>query len=151
MFLKKGFTLIEMMIVIGIIGILASIAYPMYTKHVKDGRRSEATSALEILASQQAIFYNNSALSVYAGAIGALGAATTTNNFYNLAVNQPVNATSYVLSATPTWADPDCNIFYLDNVGRRWVSGNYDGDGVLGGGIVVPAVIDPDDVAACWR
>jgi type IV pilus assembly protein PilE len=152
MFLHKGVTLIEMLIVIAIIGVLASIASPMYTKHVNDGRRSEATSALENLASVQARFYSNN--DTYTNLMVNLGPVQTTNNLYTLAVPLPVPdlQTTYVLSATPTWADPDCGIFYLDNVGRRWVSNDYDGDGVgVGGGPALPAVIDADDVAACWR
>ena len=48
-----GFTLIEMMIVVAIIGILASIAYPSYMESVLKGRRAEGRAALTELLQQQ--------------------------------------------------------------------------------------------------
>ena len=53
----NGFTLMEVMITVVIIGILASIAYPSYTNYVTQTRRSDATIALTQLASQQEKFF----------------------------------------------------------------------------------------------
>jgi type IV pilus assembly protein PilE len=47
----KGFTLIELMITVAIVGILASIAYPSYREYVAKSRRAEARTVL--LAAQQ--------------------------------------------------------------------------------------------------
>ena len=46
---KTGFTIIELMIVVAVIGILASVAYPSYTNYVKRGKIAEATSTLSEL------------------------------------------------------------------------------------------------------
>ena len=54
----NGFTLIELMIAVVIIGILAAIAYPAYTKYTMQSRRSDAYSALSSAANNLEKFYS---------------------------------------------------------------------------------------------
>lgn len=64
-FKQRGFTLIELMIVIAIIGIIASIALPSYTGYIKKGKAAEATSNLADLKIKAEQFYQDNR--TYAG------------------------------------------------------------------------------------
>lgn len=69
----QGFTLIEMMIVVAIIGILAAVAYPSYAEHVKRGNRSEGQALLSDIAAAQERYYSQN--NRYITATGEIGRA----------------------------------------------------------------------------
>lgn len=64
-----GFTLVELMIVVAIVGILASIAVPAYTEYVQRGKISEATSQLATMAVKLEQYFQDNR--TYAGACAA--------------------------------------------------------------------------------
>lgn len=110
-----GFTLIEVMIVLAVIGILASIGYPSYEGYMKRSRRSEAQQLLAAIANREAQYLLDSRM--YTNVIGATGlnanterwtctptAAPTTcsNAGYDLTVNVDNTATPPTFTATAT-------------------------------------------------
>ena len=84
--MKKGFTLIELMIVIAIIGILAAVAIPMYSDYTKKSRTSEVAVNLKEVVKMQALWKQDpnqggKTTAQYATTIQSIGFKTSTNLF----------------------------------------------------------------------
>jgi type IV pilus assembly protein PilE len=91
--MQKGFTLIEVMIVVAIIGILASIAIPSYTDYVKRGYIVDATGTLSSLRAQLEQYYQDNR--TYAGATPC-----TSSTVGKFGVTCTATATTYSLTAS---------------------------------------------------
>ena len=111
----SGFSMIELMIVVAIIGILASVAMPMYREHVLESRRSEARAAIEEIRNRQYEFFQN--YKRYGNLTEISQPDTTPGGYYQLAVN--AGALRFSASATAIGnqtEDVDCTVFSVTSV-----------------------------------
>ncbi|MHB1591058.1 MAG: type IV pilin protein [Sulfuricella sp.] len=92
---QKGFTLIELMIVVAVIGILTAIAMPSYTDYVTRGRISDATSNLASKRVQLEQFFQDNR--TYVGAPACTNDTATSQYFNFSCTAQTANA--YTLQA----------------------------------------------------
>lgn len=89
---KNGFTLIELMIVVVVIGILAGVAVPLYTDYVTRGKLIEGTSALsDARVKMEQYFQDNRTY------LGGTAPANTTNFTY---APGNLSTTTYTITAT---------------------------------------------------
>ena len=92
----SGFTLIELMIVIAIISILASVALPSYSEYVTRSHIAEATSGLAAKRVRIEMFFDNNR--TYASAPDCTS-DTTTSSFFTFSCSGTPDTTSYTLQA----------------------------------------------------
>jgi len=127
---NKGFSLIELLVAVVIVGILAAIAVPSYQSHIiKASRAAAQTELLELASLQEKIYLNSNAYTAnmttaYTGnSTGGLGKTTglTNDGKYTLTVVSP--GQTYTITATPvagTTQAGDGNITISENGQRLW-------------------------------
>lgn len=122
---ERGFTLIELMVVVVVIAILASIAYPSYSRFVVKSRRATAAGCLMERAQEMERYYSTNL--TYVGAPNP-AACQDVSSFYALSFNGAVAARSYSLRAVPQGAqatkDAECGTLLVNEKGERTINGS---------------------------
>lgn len=143
----RGFTLIELMIVVVVIAVLATLAMPSFSEYLRRGKRVEAASAIGDVQLRQERFRSNrttyadstSATLVLGNLFGTPASVTSYNSglkYYDISISG-VSATGYTITATRKGTlanDPKCGNFTM----------------TLASGVSTRG-ISSGDKAYCWR
>lgn len=141
---EKGFTLIELMIVVAVIAVLAAIAYPSYQEYVIRSRRAEAQSLLSEAAARQerwraqnGSYLTEGTAKEIADKLKLAHSEKSEHGYYTLGVAVVANDGGYTLTAARDGAqssDSRCGTFTLDATGKKSIAAGT-----------------PGTVEQCWR
>lgn len=140
---EKGFSLIELMIVVAIVGILSAVALPSYRSYIERGDRAAARATLmEVNQFMERYYATNNRYSTAADGTGSpalparLASAPVDSPKYNIAVSA-VGLNSFTLTATPINSVSKCRDLTLTNTGVK--------------GISYPSTPSATEIADCWK
>lgn len=136
---EKGFTLIELMIVVAVVAILAAIAYPSYQEYVMRSRRVEGQNLLGDAAGRMERWraQNGSYTDATVAKLMLPYGSVSERGYYTLSISTVANDGGYTLKATRTGAqtsDSRCGDFTLDAKGTKDLAAGT-----------------PGTVDKCWR
>jgi len=136
---SRGFTLIELMIVVAIVAILAAVAIPSYQAFIEDGRRAECKAfAMDIASRQERSWTQNNTYANAGNFVANLSMPNGDQSENSFCTATTTGGDTFTITVTMTPADNTCGPLTLTNTGVR---------GVVG--LALPA--DRDAINYCWR
>lgn len=124
---SAGFSLIEVMIVVAILGIILGIGVPSYSSYMEKTRRADAIALLSEVAGEQERFFTEN--NRYATTMTEMGYTAATelseNGFYGVSVTAS-GGTTFTLTAAPIAGEPQendtkCGSFTINSAGSKGV------------------------------
>ena len=119
-----GFTLIELVVTVAIVGILAAIAYPSYIEYVQQSRRADCKAVM--LTYVNALERRFSTDNAYPDSLDGYSCASSDGSAtYDLELDVAADGSSYTLSATPAGSQSQdkCGTLSVTNTGTKDATG----------------------------
>ena len=116
---RRGFTLIEVMIVVVIVGILAAIAYPSYQDYLRKGRRASAQTFVSEIAIREQQYLLDARS--YAATVAALNLTVPADvsPFYDITISATTPPPAFTITATPKGGQVPDGVLTLNNEGTK--------------------------------